>query len=90
MLVRQKRNLEQDLIIINVHTGHIEKNVKVSQQRFYEHYGQHSHNEIDDWQFTLIEKYETHEQLKERETFWPHRLKTFCPYGSNEKKEYLY
>ena len=28
MLVRQKRNLEQDLIIIKAHTGPIEKNVK--------------------------------------------------------------
>ena len=59
MLVRQKRNLEQDLINIKVHTGPIEKNRKVSQQCFYEHYGQHSHNAIDDWQFTLIEQCET-------------------------------
>ena len=66
------------------------KKCKVSQQRFHEHYGQHSHNGIDDWQFTLIEQCETHEQLKERETFWQHRLKTCYPYGLNEKKEYLY
>ena len=66
------------------------KKRKVSQQRFHEHYGQHSHNGIDDWQFTLIEQCETHKQLKERETFWQHRLKTFYPYGLNEKKEYLY
>ena len=63
---------------------------KVSQQRFHEHYGQYSHNGIDDWQFTLIEQCETHEQLKEMETFWQHRLKTCYPYGLNEKKEYLY
>ena len=31
------------------------KKRKVSQQRFHEYYGQHSHNGIDDWQFTLIE-----------------------------------
>ena len=48
------------------------------------------HNGIDDGQFTLIEQCETHEQLKERETFWQHRLKTFYPYGLHEKKEYLY
>ena len=29
---------------------------KVSQQRFHEHYGQHSHNGIDDWQFRLTEQ----------------------------------
>ena len=66
------------------------KKHKVSQQRFHENYEQHSHNGIDDWQFTLIEQCETHEQLKEREKFWQHRLKTFYPYGLNEKKEYLY
>ena len=70
--VRQKRNSEQDLITVKAHTGPIKKH-KVSQQRFREYYGQHSHNEIDDWQFTLIEQCETHEQLKERETFWQHR-----------------
>ena len=76
----------------NYKSGHrsYRKKRKVSQQRFHEHYGQHSHNGIDDWQFTLIEQCETQEQLKERETFWQHRLKTFYPYGLNEKKEYLY
>ena len=53
------------------------KKPKVSQQRFLEHYGQRSHNGID-------------EELKEREIFWQHRLKTFYSYGLNEKKEYLY
>ena len=32
----------------------------------------------------------THAQLKERETFWQHRLKTFYPIGLNEKEEYLH
>ena len=45
------------------------KKRKVSQQRFHEHYGQHSHNGIDDWQFALIGQCETHKQLKERETY---------------------
>ena len=88
MLVRQKRNFEQDLIIIKVHTGPIEKN-KVSRQRFHEHYGQHGHHGIDDWHFTLTKQCETREQLKVRETFWQHRFKTFYPYGLNEKIEYL-
>ena len=69
MLVRQKRNLEKDLIIIKVHIGPIEKKTDISQQRFNEQYGQHSHNGIDDWQFTLIEQCEINKQLKERETF---------------------
>ena len=87
MLVRKKRNLEQDLIIIKVHTGAIEKNVKYHNNVFINIMG---NTGTDDWQFTLIEQCETHKQLKERETFWQHRLKTFYPYGLNEKKEYLY
>ena len=66
------------------------KKRKVSQQRFHEHYGQHNHNGINDWQFTLTEQCKTHEQLKEGETLWQYRLKTFYPYGLNEKKECLY
>ena len=66
------------------------KKRKVPQQSFHEHYGQHSHNGIDDWQFTLIEQCETHKQLKDRETFWQQRLKTFYSYGLNEKKVHLY
>ena len=89
MLVRQKRNLEPDLIIIKVHTGPTEKNVKCRSSVFMNIMG-NSHNGIDHWQFTLIEQCETHEKLKERETFWQHRLKTFYPYGLNEKKEYSY
>ena len=90
MLVRQKQNLEQDLIIIKVHTGPKKRNRKISQQRFHELYMQNRHNGIDDWQLKLIEQCETHEQLKQRETFWQHRLKTFDPYGVHEKKEYVY
>ena len=69
------------MIIIKTHTSPIEKKRKISQQCFHEHYGQQSHNGIDDWQFTLNEQCET---------FWQHILKTFYPYGLNEKKEYLY
>ena len=88
ILVRQRQNSEQNLIIIKAHTSPIEKKHKVLQQRFHKYYGRRSHNGIDDWQFTLNEQCET--QLKERETFWQHRLKTFYPYELNEKKEYLY
>ena len=42
------------------------------------------------WEVTLFDKCETHKQLKERETFWQHKLKTFYPLGLNEKDEYLF
>ena len=41
------------------------------------HTVQDSHRGIDDWEVTLLEKCETHKQLKERETFWQHKLKIF-------------
>ena len=55
----------------SAHRSYREKR-KLSQQRFHEPFGQHSHNGTDDWQFTSIEQCEIHEQLKERETFWQH------------------
>ena len=38
----------------------------------------------------LFEQCKTHGRLKERETFWQHRLKAFYPLGLKEKEEYLY
>ena len=65
-------------------------NQKVPQKRFHARYCCHGHSGINDWDFVLFEQCETHEQWKERETFWQHRLKTFYPIGLNEKEEYLY
>ena len=65
-------------------------NQKVPQKRFHAQYCLHGHSKIDDWNFVIFEQCETHEQLKERETFWRHRLKTFYPIGLNEKERYLY
>ena len=41
-------------------------------------------------EFLLFLSNATHKQLKERETFWQHWLKTFYPLGLNEKKECVY
>ena len=62
----------------------------VPQKRFHSHYIQDCHRGIDDWEATLFEKCETHKQLKERETFWQHKLKTFYPLGLHENEEYLF
>ena len=65
-------------------------NRKIPQKLFHNHHCLDGHLGIDDWDFTLFEQYETHKQLKERETFWQHQLRTFYPLGLNEKEEYLY
>ena len=65
-------------------------NRKVPQKLFHTHYCLDGHSGIEDWDFVIFEQCETHAQLKERETFWQHRLKTFYLIGLNEKEEYLY
>ena len=40
--------------------------------------------------FLIFEQWRSHAQLKERKTFWQHRLKTLHPIGLNEKEEYLH
>ena len=65
-------------------------NRKVPQELFHTHYSLDGHSGIEDWDFVIFEQCETHVQLKERETFWQHRLKIFHPIGLNEKEEYSY
>ena len=60
-------------------------NEKVPQKRVM----RKCHSSIEDWDFVTFEQYKINAQLKERETFSQHRLKTFYPRGLNEKEEYL-
>ena len=90
MLEKLKQSFVLGLVIIKVNTDLFEKKNNVPQKCFYSHYIQDCHRGIDDWEVTLFEKCETHKQLKERETFWQHKLKTFYPLGLNEKEEYLF
>ena len=65
-------------------------NQKILQKLFHDHYCLDGRLVINDWDFILFEQCETHKQLKERESFWQHRLKTFYSLGVNDKEEYLY
>ena len=76
MLEKLKQSFVFGLIIIKINTNLFEKDNRMYQQkRFHSHYIQDCHRGIDDWEVTLFEKCETHKQLKERETFWQHKLK---------------
>ena len=87
---KQKRNFATGSTIIKVNIEHSEKgNQKVPQKRFHAHYFSDGHSGIDDWNFVIFEQYETHELLKERETFNTY-LKPFYPICLNEKEEHLY
>ena len=63
---------------------------KVTQKLFLTPYCLDGHTGIEDWDFVIFDQCKTHAQLKERETFWQHRLKKFCPICLKEKKKYLY
>ena len=65
-------------------------NRKFPQKLFHIHYWLDGHSGIEDWNFVIFEQCEIHAQLKERETFWQHRLKMFYPIGLNEMEGYLY
>ena len=41
----------------------------------------------DDWKFTLIDEYTTNAEIRKREVYWQHLLRTFCPIGLNEREE---
>ena len=85
----EKPKLSFDISSITI-KANIELSGKETEKYCLDHYCLDGHLGIDDWDFTLFEQCETHKQLKERETFWQHRLKTFYPLGLNEKEEYLY
>ena len=58
-----------------------------TQKLFHGHYIQDDHEGKDDWQFTLIDQCTTNAELRKREVYWQHRLKTFFPNGLNEREE---
>ena len=67
------------------HRGFRKRNRRIPKERVHDHDCLDRQVEIDDWDFKLFEQCETHKQLKEKETFWQDRLKTFYPLGLNEK-----
>ena len=62
----------------------------VPQKGFHSHHVQDCYKVIDDWEVTLFEKCERHKQLKEKETFWQHKLKIFHALSINEKEKYFF
>ena len=58
----------------------------ISQANLFEHFCSSDHNGIDDWSFQLIDQSENLVRLRERESFWQHRLNSFVPHGLNERE----
>ena len=49
------------------------------------HFHEHRHNGIEDWVVTLIDSTETLKELRMKELYWMYKLKTYSPYGLNER-----
>ena len=62
-----------------------------NQKCFHKHYLQNEHNEICDWEITIIDHVETVKSLRQKDLYWYHKLKTFltkAPFGLNERDAY--
>ena len=86
ILVKRKPNSVISLMIIKVNIECLEWVIG----KFLRNYCLDGHSSIEDLGFLYFKQWESHVQLKERETFWQHRLKTFYLINLNVMKEYLY
>ena len=68
--------------------SHTLPNQARNQKRLHEHYLQTGHNGIDDWDITIIDQADTEKSLRKKELFWNHKLKTYAPFGLNEREVY--
>ena len=59
-----------------------------NKKRFHEHYLQNEHNGICNWDITIIDHAETVKSLRQKELYWYHKLKTYAPFGLNERDVY--
>ena len=58
-----------------------------TQKLSHGHYIQDDHEGKDDWQFMLNDQCTTNADLRKKEVYWQHRLKTFFPNGLNEREK---
>ena len=57
----------------------------LKQKRFHYHYCTESHTGIEDWVITLIDRADA---FRKKELYWMYKLKTYAPYGLNEREVY--
>ena len=59
-----------------------------NQKRFHERFLRKEHNGIFDCEITIIDHAETVKSLRQKELYWYHKLKTYAPFGLNERDIY--
>jgi len=62
----------------------------VPQAGLFSHFDQNDHHGMQDWQFQIIDCAQNEGQLRQRESFWQFKLKTFLPIGLNERSVSTY
>ena len=60
----------------------------LKQKRFHKHYCSDRYNGIQDSVIILIDSANTLKELRKKELHWMYKLKTFAPYGLNERDVY--
>ena len=60
----------------------------LKQKHFHEHYCSDKHNGIEDWVITLIDSANTLTELRRKELYLMYKLKTYAPYGLDERDVY--
>ena len=59
-----------------------------NQEHFHKHYLQNDDKGICDWEITIIDHAEMEKSLRQKELYWYHKLKTYTPFGLNERDVY--
>ena len=75
MLEKPKKSFDIGLITVKANIELSGKETENTPGTFSWAFCLGGHLGIDDWDFTVSEQCETHKQLKQKETFWQHRLK---------------
>ena len=60
----------------------------LNQKPFHEHYCSDGHNGIKYWVITLKDSAGTSKEGRKKELYWMYKLKTYTPYGPNERGVY--
>ena len=60
----------------------------LKQKRLHDHDCMESHTGIEDWVITLIDSTDTLKELRKKELYLMYKLKTYAPYGLNEREIY--
>ena len=60
----------------------------LKQKHFHEHYCSDRHNGIENWVITLIDSADTLKKQWKKKLHWIYELKTYAPYGLNERDVY--